>query len=67
MCDMILNTVRYFCHFMVTLVRKGNVPVRLQTDKQTDGQPDSSIPPHNFVAGGLKTSAKNTRYTACCT
>ena len=27
---------------------------RLQTDRQTDGQGDSSIPPPNFVAGGIK-------------
>ena len=27
---------------------------RLQTDGQTDGQGDSSIPPPNFVAGGIK-------------
>ena len=26
---------------------------RLQTDRQTDGQGDSSIPPPNFVAGGI--------------
>ena len=28
---------------------------RLQTDGQTDGQGDSSIPPPNFVAGGIIT------------
>ena len=28
---------------------------RLQTDRQTDGQGDSSIPPPNFVAGGIIT------------
>ena len=26
---------------------------RLQTDGRTDGQGDSSIPPPNFVAGGI--------------
>ena len=28
--------------------------MRLQTDRQTDGQGDSSIPTPNFVAGGIK-------------
>ena len=27
-----------------------------QTDGRTDGQGDSSIPPPNFVAGGIKTA-----------
>ena len=35
---------------------------RLQTDGQTDGQTDrqgdSSIPPPNFVAGGIKSSPR---------
>ena len=29
-----------------------------QTDRQTDGQGDSSIPPPNFVAGGIKKKKK---------
>ena len=31
---------------------------RLQTDGQTDGQGDSSIPAPNFVAGGIITSLR---------
>ena len=41
---------------MVTIDGKDNsVKPGNYTDGRTDGKADSSIPPHNFVAGGIKT------------
>jgi hypothetical protein len=48
------NPVVYMCD-MVTLGGKDNglEPRNHCVYRRTDGQPDSSIPPHNFVAGGI--------------
>jgi hypothetical protein len=57
--NIFLPWVIYMCD-MVTLggkdngVEPGNQCVYRRMDGRTDGQPDSSIPPHNFVAGGIK-------------
>ena len=43
----------------VTLRKPSRLQTDGQTDRQTDGQGDSSIPPTNFIGGGINICSRN--------